>query len=303
MRLSKTLSILFLSLLCLPALGQNFTVTDFEESLQDVISTNVKDKNGNDCAIIKFSTQDKGFTVDNALSSFENTGDLYIYVPEGTEVLTIRHRVHRTLLYRIPIHIQSGCHYTASINIINTDLIGKVDPDKYLYGNLELNIIPFLGPTLSIGYRVKAFSAELGFTYGLSKTDDIYYYGMGASILSAYNYQAMRLGLRLGYTLPLSRQIDITPLVGVAYNRITGKEIKDVTATNSGYMDGFNTMSATLGMRVSFNVIGHLGLCVTPEYDFGIYKDDNYKLVEDNNSKLKSWTDGFGLSATLVYKF
>ena len=121
MRLSKTLSILFLSLLCLPALGQNFTVTDFEESLQDVISTNVKDKNGNDCAIIKFSTQDKGFTVDNALSSFENTGDLYIYVPEGTEVLTIRHRVHRTLLYRIPIHIQSGCHYTASINIINTD--------------------------------------------------------------------------------------------------------------------------------------------------------------------------------------
>ena len=299
----KTITTLFLSLICGTSLAQNFTVTDFQESLQDVISTNVKDKNGNDCAIIKFSTEDKGFTVDNALNSFENIGDLYVYLPEGTDAITIRHRVHRTLFYHIPIHIQSGCHYTATINIIDKELIGKVDPDKFLYADMGMNIFPFLGPNLTIGYRIKAFSAELGFTYGLNKTDDLYFYDVGATIKSAYNYQASRVALRLGYTQPLSRQIFLTPQIGLAYNSITGTKIKDVTATNNNYMDGFSTMSATFGAKLSFSFSSRLGLSVTPEYDLGIAKDDNYDTVKKADDLLKNWTDGFCLSAALVYKF
>ena len=289
--------------ICVPSFSQNFNVVDFEESLSDVISTHVKDKNGNDCAVIKFSTGDKGFSVDNAVDSYEMESELYVFVPEGTEKLTIRHRVHRTLHYSIPMHIASGSHYTARFEYVDPNLIGKVDPSKYIYGNIEFNVMPFLGPTFAVGYRMNNLSAELAFTYGLSKTDDIYFYGMGATILSAYNYQAMRLGLRLGYTLPISRQIDLTPQVGVAYNVINGSEIKDVTATNRSYMDGFNTMSATVGMKLSFNIINHLGLSITPEYDFGIYKDDDYDMFKDKDSKLKSWTDGFCLSAALTYKF
>lgn len=299
----KTIVTLFLSLIYGTSLAQNFTVTDFQESLQDVISTNVKDKNGNDCAIIKFSTEDKGFTIDNAINSFENIGDLYVYLPEGTDAITIRHRVHRTLFYHIPIHIQSGCHYTATINIIDKELIGKVDPDKFLYAEAGINIFPFLGPNLTIGYRMKALSAELGFTYGLNKTDDLYFYDVGATIKSAYNYQALRVALRLGYTLPLSRQIFLTPQIGVAYNNIMGTKIKDVTASNSNYMDGFSTMSATFGAKLSFSFSSRLGLSVTPEIDLGVAKDDNYDTVKKADDLLKNWTDGFCLSAALIYKF
>ena len=303
MKTIKTIATSLLVFFSIPVFSQNYTVTDFEESLFDVISTNVQDKNGNDCAVIKFSTQDKGFTVDEAIYSSENVGDLYVYVPGGTEVLTIRHRVHRTLSYRIPIHIQSKCHYTAKINIIDTDLIGKIDPDQYLYANLGFNIIPFLGPEVSIGYKMKSFSAELGLIYGFSKTDDIYYYSTGASIQSAFNYQAMRVSLCLGYSFLLSRQIDLTPQVGVAYNHIYGKEIKDITAANSSYMDGFNTMSALLRARLSFNLSSHLGLSVIPEYALGLSKDNDYDLAKESNSKLKSWTEGFGLSVSMMYKF
>ena len=299
----KTIATLLFSIICGTSFAQNFEVTDFQESLQDVISTHVKDKNGNDCAIIKFSTEDKGFSVDNALNSFENIGDLYVYLPEGTETITIRHRVHRTLFYRIPIHIQSGCHYTATINIIDKNLIGKVDPEKFLYAEAGMNIFPFLGPSLTIGYRMKSFSAELGLTYGLNKTDDLYFYAMGAAIRSAYNYQALRVALRLGYTQPLSRQIFITPQVGVAYNNITGAKIKNVSATSKNYMDGFNTLSATFGAKLSFSFSSRLGLSVTPEYDLGISKDDNYDTVKKADDLLKNWTDGFCLSAALVYKF
>ena len=299
----KTIITLLLSLMCVTSLAQNFTVTDFQESLQDVISTNVKDKNGNDCAIIKFSTEDTGFSVDNVLNSLENKGDLYVYLPEGTETITIRHRVHRTLFYHLPIHLQSGCHYTATINIIDKNLIGKVDPDKFLYAEAGMNVYPFLGPNLTIGYRMKSFSAELGLTYGLNKTDDLYFYDVGATIKSAYKYQALRVALRLGYTQPLSRQIFLTPQIGVAYNNITGSKIKSVSATNKNYMDGFNTLSATFGAKLSVSFNSRIGLSVTPEYDLGIAKDKNYDTVKEADDLLKNWTDGFCLSAALVYKF
>jgi len=295
-----------LTLLCLACLGthaQNFRISGFEESLLDVISTSVKDKNGKDCAVIKFSTQDKGFSVDNAANSFENIGDLYVYVPEGTETLTIRHRVHRTLFYRIPIHIQSGCHYVASIDIIDTGLIGKVDPDKFPYVDVGLNVIPFAGPSLAIGYNIKAFCAELGFTYGLNKTEDMYYYGVGAAISSAYNYHALRVALRLGYAFALARQLALTPQAGIAYNYIHGKGIDGVSVTENGFMDRFNTLSATAGAKLSFNFNAHLGLSVTPEYDFAVAKDGNYDVVKDSDSKLKAWTEGFCLSVALTYKF
>jgi len=303
MRKIRILATLLLTYLCVPITAQNYTVTDFEESLLDVITTNVKDRNGNNCAVIKFSTGDNGFTVDNAVSSFENAGNLYVFVPGGTDVLTIRHRVHRTLIYRIPVHIQSGCHYTAIINIKDTHLIGKVDSDKYLYANVGMNIIPFMGPHIAIGYMFKSFSAELGFTYGLNKTDDIYFYGKEASILSAYNYQAMRASLHLGYSLTLSRHITLQPQIGAAYNIINGKEIKDITATNSSYMNGFDILSATVGVRMTLGFDSHFGLCVTPEYAIGLFNDDGYDLVKKFDKDMESWTNGFGLSVALMYKF
>lgn len=303
MKIFKYFVTSFLSLMWVSSFSQNFTVTNFEESLLDVISTNVKDKNGNDCAVIKFSTEDKGFSVDDAINSFENLGDFYVYIPEGTEAITIRHRVHRTINYRIPIHIQSGCHYTATINIIDKNLIGKVDPDKYLYANLGMNIIPFMGPEFTIGYNFKSFCAELGFIYGFNQTGDIYYYGSGAAIQSAFNYKAMRVVFRLGYSIPLTRQVTLTPEVGIAYNNIYGKEIKDITASNSKYMNGFSTLSSTFGTKLLFSFNSHLGLCVTPEYDLGVSKEDNYEHVKNTDSKLKAWTDGFCLSVALIYKF
>lgn len=298
----NTITFLF-SVICGTTLAQNFEITNFQESLQDVISTNVKDNNGNDCAIIKFSTEDKGFSVDNALNIFENAGDLYVYLPEGTEAITIRHRVHRTLFYHIPLHIQSGCHYTATIDIIDKNLIGKVDPDKFLYAEAGINIFPFLGPNLVIGYRMKSFSAELGLTYGFNKTDELFFYNIGATIKSAYNYQALRVAMHLGYTQPLSRQIFLTPQVGMAYNNIAGQEIKDVTATDRGYMDGFKTLSATFGGKLTFSFSGRFGLCITSEYNLGITKNVNYDIVKKADDMMKNWTDGFCLSAALVYKF
>ena len=305
MKTIKAITTLLLSLACASSLAQNYKVTDFEESLRDLISTNVKDENGHNCAIIKFSTEDQGFSVDEAIDESDLKGDLYVYLPEGTEVITIRHRVHRTLTYHLPLHMQSGCHYKAVIDIIDKKLIGRVDPTQFLYAEAGMNILPFMGPSVTIGYKMRNLSAELGFTYGLNKTDDLYFYDMGATIKSAYKYQAVRAALRIGYSLPLTRsqQISLTPQAGVAYNIITGKEVKGVAATNSSYMDGFNTLSATIGAKLAFNFSGRMGLSITPEYDFGISSDESYDTVKKADDKLKNWTDGFCLTAALVYKF
>jgi len=287
-----------------------YTIENFKEDFITPNISEINDNTGQKCACIIFSTEGNGFSVDDAVTVDETTpGQLKVYFPCATEIITIHHPILGSFRYKLPIKLGSRVTYTATIEVKKQykRLIGRIDPFKYIYGNLEFNVMPFLGPTISIGYKWDQLSAELGFTYGFSKTDDIYYYGSGATILSAYNYQAMRLGLRLGYSISITKKKDmeLTPLVGVAYTIINGKEINAVTTTNRGYMDGFNTMSATLGARLSFKFphFPHWELSLTPEYDLGIYKDDNYDKVKEMNTKLKSWTDGFCLSAALKYNF
>ena len=53
-----------------------------------------------------------------------------------------------------------------------------------------------------------------------------------------------------------------------------------------------------LGIALVFN--DNLRLQVTPEYDFGISKSSLCKKVSENDSKFKSWTDGFNLCLTLM---
>jgi hypothetical protein len=40
-----------------------------------------------------------------------------------------------------------------------------------------------------------------------------------------------------------------------------------------------------------------------PEFSVGVKKDDSFIVLKDYDSKIKSWTDGIGLSAGVVFHF
>ncbi|MBP5778127.1 MAG: hypothetical protein J6W56_11345, partial [Prevotella sp.] len=64
-----------------------------------------------------------------------------------------------------------------------------------------------------------------------------------------------------------------------------------------------SSVSALVAVRLVVTLGEKFRLQVTPEYDFGLSKDNVCKLVSDNDSKFKSWTDGFNLNIGLMIYF
>ena len=92
--------------------AQDFKVTTFEKYPLDLTAAfaNIKDRNGDVCALIKFSTRDEEFEFEPNLGivkTEKKIGETLIYVPKGTKRITIRHpRLGVLRHYTIPVRIE-----------------------------------------------------------------------------------------------------------------------------------------------------------------------------------------------------
>lgn len=111
----------------------------------------------------------------------------------------------------------------------------------------------------------------------------------------------MRVYLRYGYQIPLSDFISVIPQAGAAFNHYNGKKADYV---NTSYTDceSSSAFSGTIGLRLQFDLNNALKICLTPEYDFALGKDNNYKLLS-SDCKFKSFAEGFNLAAGLILYF
>lgn len=92
-----------------------------------------KDNNGESAALIKIVTTEKGFTFElgSALAPIgaaqEKTGEIWLYVPNGTRRLTIKHKDFGVIRYPIEIAVKSGKTYELRLKTprtTNKDLLG-----------------------------------------------------------------------------------------------------------------------------------------------------------------------------------
>ena len=86
-------------LFVLSANAQDFQVTKFKENLFDLTAASaaVKDNNGDECALIRFTVQDSNFDFEPNLGVVQMTrkkGEIQLYVPQKTKMVTIRHTVY-----------------------------------------------------------------------------------------------------------------------------------------------------------------------------------------------------------------
>ena len=142
---------------------------------------------------------------------------------------------------------------------------------------------------------------ELSAVYGLNKTDDWNFYNNNGDVIASYNYHAFRIGLRYGYVLNLTDYIAIIPQFGAAYNIMNGKNAAANVANNT--YKSANSVSGLAALRATITLSKNIQLQITPEYDFGLSKNDICKLVSNNDKTFKSWTDGFNLNAGLMICF
>lgn len=298
----KILLMVVLAVSTTTVMAQDFEVKKFEEYVWGTYARThpVKDyQNGELCAVIRFAVPTRGFkfTGDGVMKQINDAGEVYVYVPKGTEKITIRHPEYGMIRnFILPIPISAGTEYRAEIVVTRT-----IEKKHYVYVGAGYNVTSLSGPSVALGFDYNRNNVELDFVYGTNKTDDIYLYSSGSTIAAAYNYKSMRVGLRYGYDFNLTDFVLLTPQAGVTYNHMTGNEIENYA--NSDFMNKVNTLSALFAVRLSTVLNNHFRIQITPEYDFGVYEDNNFKTLKDIDNKLKSWSTGFNLNIGLQVFF
>ena len=307
----RHLLVVLLCLCSVSCFSQKMKVVKMELADRDLTArTNVKlDKSKKPGALIKVQLPEEG-------ASFENTyllsdtidykeGEYMVYMAEGAKKLKVK--FPRCL----PIEILFNDYGISSLNgkvtyVLQIIVDKDVQPVSSFVVGASFNVMPLMGPTLSLGFDYKHFNVEAGTSFGLNKSKDIYIYNKGGELVDAYNYSAMRGFLRVGYEITTGRVFSITPQVGGAMNNIKGKRLGDIALPNDKTLDGATAISATLGARLMFAPSGRkkpLRLFVTPEYELAVSKDKNYELLSKYDSKIKSWAEGLNLSLGLLFYF
>ena len=292
--------ILLFLMLSLTVFSQDIQIVGFEEKPTDLTaSMNEEYDNASQAAaVIKFKVKKTDLAIEPNLGVLRveaKQGEIVMWVPQGTKRITVRCNGMMPLSgYQIPIKISSRLTYEAIITV--------KEKENPVYLMLGYNALPLAGPEVAVGFIKDHHQFEMGFTCGFKKTGDLFFYDNDNQFVSAYSYQPMRLQMRYGYEMKLVDFLSLTPQVGLAYNMALGKEVTGFTNTNEKYQK-INSLSALGAVRMMVALNSHFKLQITPEYDFGVYKSRNCKWTSAVDKTVKSWTEGFSLSAGLMLFF
>ena len=298
------------SFLAMKASGQTLKVISMEPAIFDLTaSTDLHlDKDRNPAALIKVQLPERG-------ASFENTymlpdsinykeGEYMVYMAAGAKKLKIK------FPQCLPIEVLFSDYGINTVTgkstyVLKVVVVRETRPTSSFILGAGFNVMPFLGPSINLGFMFKNFCVEAGAVYGFNKSTDIYVYDKAGALVDGYNYKAMLGFLHVGYDIWTAPVFAITPQVGAAFNIISGSRLSDVNASDK-ILDGATAMSGTVGARLMFAPSGASGafrLFLTPEYDFAISKDKNFDALSTFDSKIKSWADGLNVNLGLLFYF
>lgn len=323
----------------LMAMGQtaDFEIRNFHERTTDLsaISSNYQDQNKQPAALIRFTVRDPQFEFSanwGILGIEQKTGEVYLYVPQDTKRLTIRHpRLGVLLDYEIPVRIKSKVTYGADIVItekakpeqepqqpVTREPVtyppyqsqsqpashqSAISPVAHFYAGIGFNAVSLMGPSATLGLNFKGFMVEGGFVFGMDKVENVSFTLSGSSAISeAYDYSCMKAWVRVGYRIEAADHFFISPMAGATFNMISGKSTLSGT-TSTDYFKESNPMSIHAAIRLSYEVANHIFVHLTPQYDFSIGGDQVFEVIKQGDSKIKAWGEGFGINAGIIYEF
>ena len=287
--------------MCMKA--QDIKVTRFEQNRSSMVArmNPAFTLSGENCAVLRIYVKGDDYSIEPNLRSVKDTtlaGEIRLWVPPGTSRLTVRRSGLKPLLgYQIPIRVETKTDYDVDIEVVES----PAPSDNHVYIGAGYNIMTLSGPYIAIGANLKHHQIELGATYGLKKSDDLYFYDANDNLKAGYNYNAIRAGLTYGYEVPVSDFFFITPMAGVSYLAYLGSEASSSTK-GTDYKNA-NALSAGGGVRFSLAFGKQFRLSITPEYQSAVYKDKNCKLFTSYDDTMKSWHTGFNLNVGLMVYF
>ena len=90
------------------------------------------------------------------------------------------------------------------------------------------------------------------------------------------------------------------PQAGLAYHAYPGKSV--ISSSNTNYKSA-NSMSFLVGLKLTVPVSETFKICLAPEYNAAIYKDDNCKVISSNDDTMKNWHTGLNLNVGIMIYF
>ena len=330
--MKRILSLLVLFLCGIAAMqAQDFRITKFQENLLDLsaASSGVRDRNGDACAIIKFSVRDDKFVFEpnmGVVKTERKVGETWLYVPAKTKRISVRHPQLGMLRdYNIPVSIEEKTVYEAEIEITNSEYLKSLLTTKTRTDTIRIfqrkdSIIykdrvrryhvivgvgfsgtTVMGPVAQLGFLLDRHSLEAGVAVGMNKVENMSFYQTdNATFWGTYDFKPLRVFARYGYDVALGQQFVMTPQVGVAYTNITGSEMRR-SASGTNLFGKSNVLSATVGLKLGLKLGSVVRLQVVPEFALPVKPSKAYDHLKDVNTKIKSWGGGFNVSGGLTF--
>ena len=135
---------------------------------------------------------------------------------------------------------------------------------------------------------------------GMTATDPVYWNSTDASTEpSVFTYTPIVLGGRLGFEIPFSMNMSLTPRVGMNVIYAVGK----AQGNTSFDASKASALSAVVDLRFTTRLAGPIYLKVQPEYAINNLQGSLYEALSEVSPAVKSWANGFKCSVGLSLIF
>lgn len=183
-------------------------------------------------------------------------------------------------------------HVTRNDETTDTVLMQRIQyirPNS-CYGDLAFTYGPMFGVTARLGGFFHNINLEVGYTLGLGRSGDVYWYETGESGIydNVCTYTMDELTVKAGYQLSFLNRIGLTPRLGYMGQRLRG----------GLHGNGAMSHDMTIGARLVFKPVPYFGVFIEPEYAVPIVVN---KLYSDISSQGGFSKGGFYISAGLSF--
>ena len=173
---------------------------------------------------------------------------------------------------------------------------GPIKKD-YFYIQVGYNILGLSGLNVGIGGYISNINIEANYLMGFSKSEIIYWNNpSGDTMPISAQYSPMGFNLKVGYGIKLADRFRLTPRVGMQYAVLQEKSDRKVA-------NNVNAIALPIGVKIDFAIVNHFSISLEPSYNISINQSEGYKVLSDVSSKIKGYSDGFGLNISLFCNF
>lgn len=161
-----------------------------------------------------------------------------------------------------------------------------------LYGGVGAAYGEGLGVGVHIGGNFSNVNLEFGYTLGLTKSSDVYWFETGGDQLyvGKCSYATDVIEAKAGYQLSFVQRIGLTPQVGYLGQRLRGGD----------WGNGAMCHNVSIGAKVLFNPLPMFGIYINPEYAVPVMVNDLYKSINEFGGPAKG---GFQVRAGIEFNF